>query len=49
MGDWLGTGTIATQTKSGEKPVDIPANPNRTYFNKGWAGYPDWLGYLPVR
>jgi hypothetical protein len=33
--------------KSGKKPVDIPAYPNRTYFNKGWVGYPDWLGYSP--
>jgi len=35
--------------KSGKKPVDIPALPVRTYFNEGWAGYPDWLGYLRVR
>jgi hypothetical protein len=30
--------------KSGEKPVDIPSVPRRTYSNKGWAGYSDWLG-----
>jgi hypothetical protein len=34
--------------KSGRKPIDIPANPNRAYSNKSWAGYPDWLGYLPT-
>ncbi len=30
--------------KSGEKPDDIPAAPNNTYKNKGWAGIKDWLG-----
>jgi len=29
--------------KSGKKPDDIPANPNRTYAG-GWMGYGDWLG-----
>jgi hypothetical protein len=71
MGDWLGTGTIATlqreyrpfeeareyirklglntqeewrnYRKSGKKPADIPANPNRTYKQK-WKGWGDWLG-----
>jgi hypothetical protein len=72
MGDWLGTGTVATHLrqhrsfkkaralvrrlglksvsewrdycKSGEKPADIPAKPDSTYANDGWAGYYDWLG-----
>jgi hypothetical protein len=71
-GDWLGTGTIATNqrqyrsfkdartfarsrglnsanewrayTKSREFPKDIPAAPNRTYANKGWLNWGDWLG-----
>ncbi|AFM12101.1 DEAD/DEAH box helicase family protein [Turneriella parva] len=30
--------------KSGNRPVDISANPNRTYKNSGWQGYGDWLG-----
>ena len=30
--------------KSGNKPSDIPANPNRTYKNKGWKGYGNFLG-----
>jgi len=30
--------------KSGEKPSDIPVNPDQTYANNGWAGYGDWLG-----
>ena len=30
--------------KSGNKPDDIPSIPNRTYKNKGWTGYGDWLG-----
>lgn len=29
--------------KSGSKPVDIPANPPRTYA-KEWKGWGDWLG-----
>jgi superfamily II DNA or RNA helicase len=71
-GDWLGTGTIAWYlrayrafpkarafarklqlkstnqwrvfTKSGRLPPDIPVNPDRTYADKGWQGYGDWLG-----
>jgi superfamily II DNA or RNA helicase len=31
--------------KSGSKPDNIPAFPNQTYFNRGWAGIGDWLGY----
>ena len=70
-GDWLGTGTIASQDmifrsfkearnyvrnlklknntewkeycKSGNKPDDIPANPNGTY-KKDFKGISDWLG-----
>jgi len=30
--------------KSGLKPQNIPAKPERTYKNKGWSGYGDWLG-----
>jgi hypothetical protein len=30
--------------KSGKKPDDIPAKPNTTYAEEGWAGYGDWLG-----
>jgi hypothetical protein len=29
--------------KSGKKPDDIPANPNKTYAKKGWKGIGDWL------
>jgi superfamily II DNA or RNA helicase len=37
--------------KSGQKPADIPANPSKTYANKGWKGMSDWLGngIIPVR
>lgn len=31
-------------SKSGFKPADIPADPKRTYKDKGWKGYGDWLG-----
>jgi Phage-integrase repeat unit len=72
MGDWFGTGTVATfrrefrpfaeargfvhglglkswqewfdYCKSGNKPNDIPSNPNQVYAAKGWAGLGDWLG-----
>lgn len=29
---------------SGEKPKNIPTNPDRVYKNKGWKNWPDWLG-----
>ncbi len=29
---------------SGKKPQDIPSIPNRTYKNKGWTTWGDWLG-----
>ena len=25
-------------------PVDVPTTPNRTYKNRGWIGWADWLG-----
>ena len=28
---------------SSKKPVDIPTRPDKTYKEKGWAGYGDWL------
>jgi hypothetical protein len=30
--------------QSGRLPVDIPAKPNQTYKDAGWAGMGDWLG-----
>jgi superfamily II DNA or RNA helicase len=30
--------------KSGKKPRDIPAKPDRVYAELGWAGIGDWLG-----
>jgi superfamily II DNA or RNA helicase len=30
--------------KSGKKPADIPAYPQGTYSNAGWANWGDWLG-----
>ncbi len=26
------------------RPKNIPSNPNRTYKDKGWVSWPDWLG-----
>jgi len=31
-------------SKSGDKPDDIPAAPDRVYRAKGWNGFGDWLG-----
>lgn len=30
--------------QSGVKPQDVPTNPNRTYKDKGWKNFGDWLG-----
>jgi hypothetical protein len=30
--------------RSGKKPEDIPASPDRKYVGLGWIGYGDWLG-----
>jgi hypothetical protein len=32
------------RAKSGKRPADIPAAPDRTYAGKGWVDWPDWLG-----
>jgi hypothetical protein len=32
-------------SKSGQRPSNIPSNPERTYRNDGWISYPDWLGF----
>ncbi len=77
LGDWLGTGIIASSRrefrsfiqarafarnlklkgkaewvsfckrempKSGRLPPDMPSSPDKTYANKGWHGWGDWLG-----
>ncbi len=31
-------------TKSSDFPSDIPVDPNRTYKDKGWVNWGDWLG-----
>ena len=31
-------------SKSGERPSDIPSAPDKTYKDKGWISWPDWLG-----
>jgi hypothetical protein len=30
--------------RSGRRPDNIPANPDRVYKDQGWVGYSDWLG-----
>ena len=32
--------------QSSKKPVDIPSNPLHNYRNKGWKGWPDFLGNI---
>ncbi|MGH9965120.1 MAG: integrase repeat-containing protein [Nitrososphaeraceae archaeon] len=34
--------------KSGKKPSNIPQKPERTYKNKGWISYGDWLGSFTI-
>jgi hypothetical protein len=31
--------------KSGQRPSNIPSNPDKTYRDDGWISWPDWLGY----
>ena len=33
--------------KSGERPPDIPCNPDQVYKEKGWLSWGDFLGYKP--
>jgi hypothetical protein len=72
IGDWLGTGRIATNyrkhlpfkeartevrakgfntvaewheySKSSDRNMDIPSNPDKIYKNDGWINWQDWLG-----
>ena len=32
-------------SKSGQRPSDIPTNPDKVYRDDGWISMPDWLGY----
>ena len=36
--DWM------IYSKSGKRPKDIPSNPQNNYKEKGWKGWPDFLG-----
>jgi len=38
-----------THTKSDIFPKEIPADPHKSYKNKGWNGYGDWLGTGSIR
>jgi superfamily II DNA or RNA helicase len=31
-------------SKSGERPANIPSNPNEAYAKEGWTNFGDWLG-----
>jgi superfamily II DNA or RNA helicase len=41
---WKSASQWRDYTKSGKKPADIPAQPQKVYAKSGWAGYGDWLG-----
>ncbi len=30
--------------KKGNRPIDIPVTPDKTYLNQGWKGWNDFLG-----
>ena len=32
-------------SKSGERPSNVPGNPDKTYRGVGWVSMPDWMGY----
>jgi hypothetical protein len=32
-------------SKSGQRPSNVPGNPDRTYRDDGWISIPDWLGF----
>ena len=32
-------------SKSGERPSNIPSDPQQSYRDNGWISMPDWLGY----
>eukprot|EP00947_MAST-08B_sp_MAST-8B-sp1_P006650 g6650.t1 len=32
-------------SKSGQRPSNVPGNPDQVYKGKGWVSYPDWMGY----
>ena len=34
-------------SKSGKRPQDIPANPDKVYIDD-WISFPDWLGYKRI-
>ena len=35
----------AAWSKSGQRPSNIPGNPDKVYRDDGWTSWPDWLGY----
>eukprot|EP00947_MAST-08B_sp_MAST-8B-sp1_P004974 g4974.t1 len=32
-------------SRSGQRPSNVPSNPDKVYKGKGWVSYPDWMGY----
>jgi hypothetical protein len=40
----LGKSEWESFRKNNSLPIDIPSTPSRTYKDKGWQGFGDWLG-----
>jgi len=38
-----------TRARSLDFPADLPASPERHYCDKGWLGWPDFLGYAGLK
>eukprot|EP00947_MAST-08B_sp_MAST-8B-sp1_P006548 g6548.t1 len=36
-------------SKSGQRPSNMPSNPDQLYKGKGWVSYPDWMGYKATK
>eukprot|EP00947_MAST-08B_sp_MAST-8B-sp1_P004681 g4681.t1 len=36
-------------SKSGQRPSNVPSRPDLVYKGKGWASWPDWMGYTPQK
>jgi hypothetical protein len=35
--------------RTDRRPPNIPSNPAAVYTGQGWIGYPDFLGYVPIK
>ena len=33
--------------RDGQRPLNVPSAPHRTYKDEGWLSWADWLGFAP--